>query len=126
MIQQCPPLTEAPSRQVNRRDFLIGGGLAAAGIFTVATASRILRPRASVFVARSQRYDGPLEQTIRDGLLASGIDAGAVRGKRVLLKPNMVEPTRDAPHVTTHPSVVLATAEVFRRWDAEVIVGEGT
>lgn len=80
--------------------------------------------REPVFLAGGQRYDGPLEQTIRDGLEAVGISAAAVRGRRVLLKPNLVEPNRTAPHVTTHPAVVLATAEVFRKWGAEVCVGE--
>ena len=36
----------------------------------------------------------------------------------------MVEPTRLSPQMTTHPAVVLAAAEVFRDWGAEVIVGE--
>jgi uncharacterized protein (DUF362 family) len=43
----------------------------------------------------------------------------------VLLKPNLVEPTRDVPHMTTHPVVILAAAEVFRAWGASVAVGEG-
>lgn len=48
-----------------------------------------------------------------------------MRGKRVLLKPNLVEPTRDIPHMTTHPAVIIATAEAFRGWGATVTVGEG-
>jgi uncharacterized protein (DUF362 family) len=82
-------------------------------------------PRAGVFIAKGQRYDGSLVATIRDGLIAAGLDDGALRGKRVLLKPNMVEPTRDAPHMTTHPAMILAAAEVFRTWDALITVGEG-
>ena len=38
-----------------------------------------------------------------------------IRGRRVLLKPNLVEPSRARPHMTTHPSVVLAAVEVFQR-----------
>jgi len=49
----------------------------------------------------------------------------SLRGKRVLLKPNMVEPIRESPHMTTHPAMVLAAAEVFRTWGATVSVGEG-
>ncbi len=37
----------------------------------------------------------------------------------------MIEPSRNVPHMTTHPSVVIATAEVFRKWGAIVTVGEG-
>ena len=79
----------------------------------------------SVFIASGQRYDGPLVQTIRDGLLATGLDPAEIRGKRVLLKPNLVEPTKKSPHMTTNPAMVLAAAEVFRQWDATVTVGEG-
>jgi len=48
-----------------------------------------------------------------------------VKGKKVLLKPNLVEflPGRE---VTTHPALVGATAECFRRLGAKrVIVAEG-
>jgi uncharacterized protein (DUF362 family) len=37
----------------------------------------------------------------------------------------MVEPVRQAPHISTHPAVVFAAIEVFRSWGAEVTVGEG-
>lgn len=116
------PISEAPA--LARRSLLIGAG-AAAG---VAAAGPWLRDRfavpSPVFLARGQRYDGPLEQTIRDGLLATGIDAKALAGRKVLLKPNLVEPSRQTPQVTTHPAMIVAAAEVFRRWGAEVAVGE--
>ncbi len=75
--------------------------------------------------ARNQRYDGPIEQTIRDGLIATGFDPALVAGKTVLLKPNLVEPTRQSPQLTTNPAVIVAAAEVFRGWGARVLVGEG-
>ncbi|MEQ8788305.1 MAG: DUF362 domain-containing protein [Pirellulaceae bacterium] len=117
--------SQQQSIKVGRRALLVGGGLAAAGLIGYPLARNLLREKAGVFIARGQRYDGPLETTIRDGLLASGIDADAVRGKRVLLKPNLVEPTRESPHMTTHPAMIVAAAEVFRRWGAQVNIGEG-
>ena len=108
----------------DRRTLLIGAGVAAAGVFALPYVRRVLEGEAPVFLAGNQAYDGPLEQTIRDGLLATGFDPALVRSKRVLLKPNLVEPSLAAPHMTTHPAVVVATAEVFRRWDAFVTVGE--
>jgi len=110
--------------RIDRRVLLVGGGLAAAGLIGWPLVRGMLRQRASVFIARNQRYDGPLLETIRDGLIATGLEPAALRGKRVLLKPNMVEPSLTAPHMTTHPAIVLATAEVFRQWDASVSVGE--
>lgn len=110
---------------LSRRTLLAGAGLAAAGIVGTRTVRHWLAKRATVFVARNQKYDDSLIQTIRDGLIASGLEPGTLTGKRILLKPNLVEPSRDSPHMTTHPAVILAAAEVFRLWGATVKVGEG-
>jgi uncharacterized protein (DUF362 family) len=118
-------------QQFDRRRLLVAGGSAVAG---AAIAYRFLRNPAiafsgsdeAVFVARNQQYDGAtLERTIRDGLLATGLKPAEWEGKRVLLKPNLVEPNRAVPHMTTHPAMIVAAAEVFRRWGAVVNVGEG-
>jgi uncharacterized protein (DUF362 family) len=82
-----------------------------------------VRP-AATFIARNQSYEGGLERTIGDALLAVGADPRALRGKRVLLKPNLVEPLRRVPYITTHPALVVAAAAVFRSWGAGVVVGE--
>lgn len=108
-----------------RRALLVGGGAAAAAWLAYPQAKAALQGKAAVFLAGNQRYDGPLVATIRDGLLATGLDSRALAGRRVLLKPNLVEPTRTAPHMTTHPAVIVAAAEVFRSWGAQVAVGEG-
>lgn len=109
---------------LDRRALLAGAGAAVAGIFGCGALNKLRTSQTPVFIARNQRYDGPLEQTIRDGLLATGLDPAGLKGRRVLLKPNMVEPTKLSPHMTTHPAMVLATAEVFRKWEATVSVGE--
>ncbi|MGD9645001.1 MAG: DUF362 domain-containing protein [Pirellulales bacterium] len=115
----------AASEGVGRRALLVATGAAALGI----AAYPILRRRqfapTSVFVARHQRYDGPLAQTIADGLNSVGLREADLRGCRVLLKPNLVEPVHTSPHMTTNPAVVLAAADVLRRWGASVTVGEG-
>ena len=81
---------------------------------------------AEVVIARAASYDADLVRTIRDGLGELGIGAAWVAGKSVLLKPNLVEPNREAPHINTHPALVRAAAEVFRSWRArEVFVAEG-
>jgi uncharacterized protein (DUF362 family) len=48
-----------------------------------------------------------------------------VRGKRVLLKPNLVEFEPDSP-INTHPLLVHAALEAFRELGAEVSIGEGS
>src|SRR5437773_401059 len=108
----------------SRRAWLVGGGVAAT-LVAAGLVRRWRRERASVFIAKNQSYRGELVRTIRDGLVACGFAAESIRGKRVLLKPNMVEPIRESPHMTTHPAMVLAAAEVFRGWGASVTIGEG-
>jgi uncharacterized protein (DUF362 family) len=116
---------EPSAIKFSRRAWLAGAGATLAGLVSLGALRNWLYPKESAFIARFQRYDGALEQTIRDGLLATGLEVDQLRGKRVLLKPNLVEPTKKSPHMTTHPAMVQAAAAVFRGWGAEVIVGEG-
>ena len=113
---------------LKRRSFLIGTGACAAAGFGAYTWRRAdeAGERAEVFVAKAASYDIDLVRPIRDGLLALGLGPRWAGNKSVLLKPNLVEPSREAPQINTHPQVVLAAAEVFRSWGArEVIVAEG-
>ena len=111
--------------KLSRRSWLVGGSLTAAALAGAGLVRQWLAERAGVFIAKDQRYHASLVPTIRDGLVACGLAPETLRGKRVLLKPNLIEPTRDAPHMTTHPAMIVAAAEVFRGWGASVTVGEG-
>src|SRR3954470_23095065 len=113
---------------MNRRRFLTGAGAATAAGLALNMARRAdeSSQRAEVFIARADSYSADLEPVIRQGLEELGLGRARVRGKCVLLKPNLVEPTRSAPQINTHPSVIRAAAEVFRRWQTrEVLVAEG-
>ncbi len=118
--QDSSPNVAKPSR----RAVLAAGGVAVAGV----AAARALKSRwtepTQVFIAKSQSYAGALARTIRDGLVACGLTAEQFHGRRVLLKPNLVEPSRQRPHMTTHPAVIVAAADVFRGCGADVAVGE--
>lgn len=119
-------MTESPAHP-SRRTILAAGGAtiaAGAGIAALRAFAPRWNKRTQVFIARSQRYDGQLAQTIRDGLAACGLARKNFEGRRVLLKPNLVEPSRRIPHMTTHPAVIIAAAEVFAGWGAAVSVGE--
>lgn len=129
---EAPALGPKPKSQhdeanntLDRRAMLVAAGAAAAGLATIPLVRRMTALRAPVFIARNQRYDGPIERTMRDGLIATGLNPLGLSGKKVLLKPNLVEPTRNSPQMTTNPAVVVAAANVFRGWGAEVVVGEG-
>ena len=122
------PISRDPTceemQQPSRRAVLALGGAAIACVAGTRAVRWATAPRAEVFVARNQKYDRGLEQTIQDGLVSCGYQPKQFSGKRVLLKPNLVEPCRAIPHMTTHPAMIIAASEVFRRWGATVQVGE--
>lgn len=109
---------------LSRRTWLTGGAAAFAAL-AAATLGVRRSMRASVFIADNQTYDGSLTRSLREALTALGWDVTQWRGRRVLLKPNLVEPDRRAPHLTTHPALVAAAAAVFQSAGAHVVVGEG-
>lgn len=106
------------------------GGATAVGL-SLPVAARLFRKRehglrADVFIAPADYTAATLAPQISAGLRALGFERPRVAGKRVLLKPNLVETALDRPFINTHPSVVLAVAEAFLRLDAaRVVVGEG-
>ena len=102
---------------------LVGGGVAA-GLAHVAGDESGLR--AEVFVGKAASYESDLAGVIRSGLRELGVNRAQIRGKRVVLKPNLVETAIGEPHINTHPAVVVAAAEALRQLDAgEIIVAEG-
>jgi uncharacterized protein (DUF362 family) len=112
----------------DRRTFIKG----TAGLLTAGMAAKAFwdyeefYQRSSVFVAAVPSYQADIEENIRRGLRELGFGREWIKGKSVMLKPNLVEPSAEAPHINTNPALVRAAAEVFRAWDArEVFVGEG-
>jgi uncharacterized protein (DUF362 family) len=119
------------SARLNRRTFLIGSA-AGAGVVTAGMvagygiyASR--QRRVPVFIARADRYAMDLKSVLLNALKEVQIGPSAVSGKRVLLKPNLVEPHAGVTHINTHPLMVRAAIEAFRHLGAsEVMVAEGS
>jgi uncharacterized protein (DUF362 family) len=121
-------IVPAAGADLKRRSFLVGASaVVAGGLGAKLLYDRDERAlRASVFIARADSYSLNLADILRRGMTEIGLGPAWTTGKSVLLKPNLVEPSRDAPQINTHPAVVLAAAEVFRRWGArEVLVAEG-
>lgn len=101
---------------------LLGGGIAAALRHWTRHEGGL---RAEVFIAKAADYDADLVGLLRESLSAIGISRSEVRGKRILLKPNLVETAVGQPHINTNPALVTAAAETFRQLDAaDVFVGE--
>lgn len=116
------------SRRVWPRRVVLKTGIAAA--VTGATwyiAREITRaPEAPAFIARVPDYRGNLAAVIRQGLSELGLAEKDIKGRRVLLKPNLVEPRISKEHINTHPAVVAGAAEAFLQLGASsVVVAEG-
>ncbi len=80
------------------------------------------KDQSRVAIMSAARYDQPLKDTIIRGIKACGLE---VRGKRVLLKPNLVEFDPKGV-INTHPAVVEAAIDSFRSLGAaQVVVAEG-
>ncbi len=80
------------------------------------------QPRSRVAILRAESYSHDLDSILHSGLELFHLD---VRGKTVLLKPNLVDYI-PGNHINTHPLLVAAAAECFRRLGAKnVLVGEG-
>src|SRR5213594_3137023 len=112
---------------MNRRDWLIAStavtGSAVTMRYQQQKYSRDLRPKRSrVAVLHADQYSDKLDELVYDGL---GLFNPNVRGKSVLLKPNLVEYIPGRP-VNTDPQLIGAAAEAFlRAGAASVTVAEG-
>jgi uncharacterized protein (DUF362 family) len=79
-------------------------------------------PRSAVAILEARSYEQPLSEIVSRGLRLFDLP---VRGRTVVLKPNLVEYDPEGV-VNTHPALIAATIEAFRSLDArEVIVAEG-
>jgi uncharacterized protein (DUF362 family) len=112
-----------------RREFLkagIGGAvLAASGLYLY---RRLVRPRwlEKTFIAKVPGYQADLASAILAGLRELGMSPEVIKGKRILLKPNLVETNPRSIHINTHPLVVRGAAEAFLKSGAsQVLVAEG-
>ncbi|MFN7995955.1 MAG: DUF362 domain-containing protein [Bryobacteraceae bacterium] len=104
---------------VSRRQFLTTGG--AVSLLSGCAPKCAKRTQTSVSILRCPDYRQDLYGELRRVLAEHHLK---VRGKRVLLKPNLVEFEPEAP-IHTHPLLVHAAFEAFRALGADVVIGEG-
>jgi uncharacterized protein (DUF362 family) len=113
---------------MTRRDFfkvIAGGGVAVAGGLTLHH-YLFKEPETETFIASINGYDDDIYDSLIRGLGELRLSSSEIKGKRVLIKPNLVEPHRGFSHVNTHPHVVQAAVEAFLHLGADtVIVAEG-
>lgn len=116
----------AKDRGLTRRDFLLAMGALTGGMAGAAWIFARRGMAAETFIAKVDDYGKDISSIIRAGLLELGVRPDEIRGKRILLKPNMVETRPGVTHITTHPLVVRGAVEAFLGLGASrVLVGEG-
>jgi uncharacterized protein (DUF362 family) len=112
---------------LSRREFVKAAATAGAAAMLPSCVSPSLLDgglTAEVAILEAAGYDDGLLEVIESGFEL--VPPPDVTGKRVVLKPNLVDlPLDDKPSVT-NPAVIAAAAEAFRRRGAgEVIVADG-
>ncbi|HME46487.1 MAG TPA: DUF362 domain-containing protein [Syntrophorhabdales bacterium] len=116
---------------MNRREFLsavITGcmGLAAGGAAMLGSGCTVERRTADAFIGKAGGYYADIPSIIGAGLRELGVARQEIEGKRILLKPNLIESRQGAAHITTHPLMIQGAIEAFRKYGAaEIIVAEG-
>lgn len=115
---------------ISRRNFLkltAAGGVVSAAAFTGTYLWQYDKYEAATFIATVKGYDDQLMNRLLAGFKELGLARSNLAGKRVLLKPNLVEPHRGAGHINTHPLVVRAAIEAFLHLGAAAVtVAEGS
>jgi uncharacterized protein (DUF362 family) len=117
------------SKGFTRREFLyvgLGGVSLAAGIHYLWPKIFRRRWRKTTFIAKVSDYYADISGAVVSGFKELGISPEEIKGKRILLKPNLVETDTGAIHINTHPAVVYGAAQAFLKLGAEkIIVAEG-
>jgi uncharacterized protein (DUF362 family) len=111
-----------------RRDFLkaLAGGVVLASAYPLV--QRLARPHlyADTFIGKVAGYEFEIGDVIVRGLRQLGVSPAEIKGKRILLKPNLVETSSGAIHINTHPLVMRGAVEAFLRLGVDtVMVAEG-
>ncbi|MCA9423188.1 MAG: DUF362 domain-containing protein, partial [Nitrospira sp.] len=123
------PLRDSEQASLTRRQLLkaclVGGGLSVSGFSLLhwVTGSRLT---AQTFIGQAETYKADFTKLIRQGLEELGVTPSEIKGKRILLKPNLVEPHKSLSQINTHPLVVRGAVEAFLYLGAaSVVVAEG-
>ena len=123
-----PADPKAPAGLTRRQLLLVGAAGVAMGSALLLVPKRYFRlpQRGHAFVAKLDHYQLDIADAIRRGMLELEVTERELKGKRILLKPNLVETAAGAPHINTHPLVLRGAIEAFLKLGAgAVMVAEG-
>lgn len=114
---------------MTRREFVgatLVGGFSAVSIMGAATLYRHLKYKAATFITQASDYKKDFSKIILSGFKELGVIHQEIKGKSILLKPNLVETHKGDIHINTHPMVVNGAVEAFLTMGArKVLIAEG-
>lgn len=114
---------------LTRRNLLLAGAaglLLGSGVLLVPKRYFRMPQQTQSFVAKVAHYHLDIADAITRGIRELGVSSEELNGRRILLKPNLVETASGAPHINTHPLVLRGAIEAFLRLGAaKVMVAEG-
>jgi uncharacterized protein (DUF362 family) len=123
------PTDQRTTGGLTRRDILraaAAGLIIGTGLVLVPNRYLRLPQQAQTFITRVEHYQLDIADALSRGMRELGVNREAIQGKRILLKPNLVETASEAPHINTHPLVLRGAIEAFLRLGAAtVMVAEG-
>ena len=123
------PAAQRSTDGLTRRQLLLVGAAGVAmGSALLMVPRRVFRmpQHAEAFIAKVDHYQLDIAEVIAKGIRELGVSPEELKGKRILLKPNLVETASVAPHINTHPLVLRGAIEAFLRFGAaSVMVAEG-
>jgi uncharacterized protein (DUF362 family) len=128
MIGTTPDCLESGDGMTRRSLLLAGAAGLVLGTALVLVPKRIFRmpQQAETFVTRAEHYQLDIGVIIGQGFRELGLSEKEIKGKRILLKPNLVETSSGTPHINTHPLVLRGVIEAFLHLGAaKVMVAEG-
>jgi uncharacterized protein (DUF362 family) len=119
--------TASKTEGISRRGFLISTLVGAIGGLLGVTLLKYKNlMRSEVFIAGIANYTDDISSVLLSGMKELGVNPSEIKGKRVFLKPNLVEVIKGASHINTHPLVIRGAIEAFLSLGASrVLVGEG-
>ncbi|MCK5347904.1 MAG: DUF362 domain-containing protein, partial [Desulfobacula sp.] len=114
---------------LTRREFLgtiLAGGVAAFSVMRLLNLYKDFKYRTETFIAKADNYTTDFSKIILSGFKEIGVTPQEIKGKRILLKPNLVETHKGSIHINTHPLVIHGAAEAFLSLGAKkVLIAEG-
>jgi len=109
---------------ITRREFLLG--LSGCAVTPLLQHCGKKGQPEKTFIVRAKNYAMDIRSLIISGCQELGVGRDAINGKKILLKPNLVEPHLGSGQVNTHPLVVRGCIEAFLTLGASrVLVAEG-